>query len=55
MQGKLLSRCKGNHIGHELLLTNLERLVSDGAVRVEVVGTGKNAPKRHYVADGASS
>lgn len=52
VQGKLLGRCKGRNVGHEVLLANLDRLVTEGALRVEIEGTGKNAPRRHYLAGG---
>jgi len=52
VQGALLRKCMGREVGHDLLLANLERLAQDGRIRVGVVGSGKNAARRHYLADG---
>jgi len=52
VQGKLLAACKGHLIGNDLLIAALDRLTKvDGRIRVESEGTGKNAPRRHYLAD----
>lgn len=52
VQGKLLGQCLGRGSGKDVLLANLATLIADGTFRVEIVGSGDNAPKRHYLADG---
>ncbi|MGV8881131.1 MAG: AAA family ATPase [Rhodoglobus sp.] len=52
VQGKLLAACKGRGIGNDPLGAVLDNLVNvQKRIRVETTGAGKQAPRRHYLAD----